>query len=93
MCFARSEHILRNFHVLDLIEIFFFASDFVGISKTRPHQTLSKGSKAMMCSRLLVARQHNAADRDHIPVLMVDDPEQIKRVQERAGHDASARTK
>jgi hypothetical protein len=31
------EHILRNFHVLDLVEVFFFVSDFVGVSKERPH--------------------------------------------------------
>jgi hypothetical protein len=43
------EHILRNFHVLDLVEVFFFVSDFVGYPRSVPTKPL----KAMMCSRLV----------------------------------------
>src|ERR1700681_3162543 len=34
------KHVLRDFHVLDLVEIFLLVPDFVGVSQERPHQTV-----------------------------------------------------
>jgi hypothetical protein len=62
---AARTHILRNFHVLDLVEVFFFVSDFVGVSKERPHKTLVQ---RLQSDDVLAAGQHNAADCDHVHV-------------------------
>ncbi len=34
------KHVLRNFPVLDFVEVFLLVADFVGVSQERPHQTL-----------------------------------------------------
>jgi hypothetical protein len=37
------EHVLRNFHVLDLVEVFLLVPDFVRVAEKCSHQTLLQG--------------------------------------------------
>ena len=35
------EHILRNFHVLDVVDVFLLVADFVGLADQRPHEAFA----------------------------------------------------
>ena len=36
------EHILRNFHVLDVVDVFLLVADFVGLADQRPHEAFAR---------------------------------------------------
>ena len=53
--------ILRDFDVLDLVEILVFRTDFVGVSQQRPHQPLVQRFER---NNVLAIGQHHASDRN-----------------------------
>ena len=46
------EHILRNFYILNVVEILVLRSDLIGVAEQGIHKSVS-GSNPMMCSRLV----------------------------------------
>jgi hypothetical protein len=55
------EHVLRDLHVLDVIEIFFWIANFVRVAQQRPHQTLVERFQR---DDVLPIGQHHATDGD-----------------------------
>ena len=70
------EHVLGDFHVLDVVEIFGRIADFVGIAQQRSHQALVQRLER---DDVLAVGQHHAADRDlvHLPDGLADDGEGV----------------
>ena len=59
------EHVLRQFHVLDIIEILGFGSHLVGVAQKHANEALPHRFE---CDDVLAASQHYAADCDHVHV-------------------------
>src|SRR6266404_2206052 len=59
------KHILRNFHVLDLVEVFLLVPNYVGVPQKRAHQTFARRLQA---DDVLAARQYDSADSNHVHV-------------------------
>ena len=57
------EHVLRQLHVLDVVEILGFGPDLVWIAEQGADQTLLHRFES---DDVLAAGQHHAADRDHV---------------------------
>ena len=55
------QHILGDFDVLDLVEIFLRIADFVGVAQQRAHQSLIE---RLQCDDMFTAGQHDASDCD-----------------------------
>src|SRR5262249_41626810 len=60
---CKIHHVLRQLELGDVFEVWLFISDFIGISKSHAQQTPPPRLK---CDDVLPARQHDAAERDHV---------------------------
>jgi hypothetical protein len=70
------EHFLRDFHILDVIEVLVFVSHLVRVAEEHSHEPLIEG---LQSDDVIAAREDHAADRDHVHITdgLADDSEGV----------------